>query len=257
MFEVFSKMLNDTISANSVQNYHDTFLCPNPNCTAEFSLRAANSLGISAHFACKPNYPHTADCIFGMIGGEKPNVSEYIKYDLMDILNPTSKSNHNLKTYHSSILAMNTNSVKYIRTPKQLLRYCLANRLTTEYTNGLTIGDIILDSRNLLINAHYRGVQGIRLIVGQTVKYCKEDKYIQIEVSTRTNTNKHIRLFANVYLPIEQIKEINNYFFNTEPKVFRNHPIAVLGEWKKEHDYHISCSVVKKENVIYRFLQVK
>lgn len=257
MFEVFSKTLNDTISASSVKNYHDTFLCPNPNCSAEFSLRAVNSSGVSAHFACKPNHPHTADCIFGIIGGEKPNTSEYIKYDLMEILNPTSMTNQKHKSHSTSISAMNINTDKYIRTPKQLLRYCLANKLTTEYTNELTVGDIILDSRNLLVNSHYRGIQGIRLIVGQTVKYCKEDQYVQIEVSTRTNTNKHIRLFANVYLPIEQIKEINNYFFNTEPKVFRNHPIAVLGEWKKEHDYHIYCSVVKKENVIYHFLQVK
>lgn len=252
MFEVFSKKLNDTISANGVKNIQDTFLCPNPNCSAEFSLRAVNSPSVAAHFACKPNFPHTSECIFGMIGGENANASEYVKYDLMEIMNPTSTSNQ--KSRNSSISIMNAETVKYIRTPKQLLKYCLSNKLSTEYTNGLTVGDIILDSRNLLTKGHYHGIDGVRLIVGQTVKYSKENKYIQIEVSTRTNTNKNIRLTAIVYLPIGQMIEINNYLFNSEPKVFGKRPIAVLGEWRIERDYHISCSVVHKGNVIYRFL---
>lgn len=254
MFSTFSQELKKSIRASEVRNYKDEFLCLNPNCTARFTLRAVNSSSVTPHFACLPNYPHDPNCLFGISDTGSTKDDNYIKSDLETILNPstTSNSTSSVQTKLSSNNAAQPR--KYIRTANQLLRYCLAHDLTTEYTEGLTVDDIILDSRNLLDNGNYKGIEGIRLISGQTVEYCESEGYIKIDISTRTSTNKRIFLTAIAYMPKDQIVEIRRYLFNSPPRRFSGHPIAVLGEWKKDKDYQISCTVVKKTNVIYRFV---
>ena len=253
MFTAFSQGLNKIISADNVQNYKDVFLCPNPTCSAKLTLRAVNSSIVSPHFACSPNHPHAPNCLFGLLedirGAENENC---IKSDIMTILNSSSLKASSPRVVNSSNKPMHAK--KYIRTAKQLLNYCLSNDLSTEYTNGLTVGDIVLDSRNLLENKNYKGLDGIRLLSGQTVKYCEENKDIKISVSTRTSTNKRIWINAFVYLPLEWIKKITSYLLNTPPKQFSGHPIAVLAQWRKDKDYQISTIVTKESNVIYRFI---
>ena len=253
MFSVFSQKLNKSIRACEVEDLKDEFLCPNPNCDARFTIRAVNSASVSPHFACLPNHPHDPNCLFGILDSGSATDDGYIKSDLETILNPATTPNNtsSVQTRHLSNNAVQ--SRKYIRTANQLLRYCLSHDLSTEYTGGLTVGDIILDSRNLLDNGNYKGVEGIRLISGQTVEYCESKGYIKIDISTRTSTNKRIFLTALAYMPTDQIVEIRRYLFNTPPGRFSGHPIAVLGEWQKDKDYQVSCTVAKKSNVIYRF----
>lgn len=253
MFSVFSQKLNKSIRACEVTDLKDEFLCPSPNCNARFTLRAVNSASVSPHFACLPNHPHDPNCLFGILDSGSTKNHEYIKSDLETILNPSITSNSTSRA-QTNLPSNNTaQSRKYIRTANQLLRYCLSHDLSTEYTGGLTVGDVIVDSRNLLDNRNYKGIDGIRLISGQTIEYCESKGYIKIDISTRTSTNKRIFLTAIAYMPTDQIVEIRRYLFNTTHGRFSGHPIAVLGEWKKDKDYQISCTVSKKSNVIYRF----
>lgn len=254
MLSAFSQEQKKSIRASEVRNYKDVFLCLNPNCNARFTLRAVNSSSISPHFACLPNHPHDPNCLFGILDGGSAKDDNFIKSDIATILNPASTTGNttSVRTNCSSNSAVP--SRKYIRTAKQLLTYCLSHDLSTEYTHGLTVNDIILDSRNLLDNANYKGINGIRLISGQTVEYSESNGYIKIDISTRTSTKKRIFLTAIVYLSPAQIVEIKQYLLNSPPGKFSGHPIAVLGDWNKDEDYQISCTVLHKSNVIYKFV---
>ncbi len=94
------------------------------------------------------------------------------------------------------------------------MRYCISNDLDTEYRDGITVGDIVLDSRNLCTNANFEGVEGIRFLIGETVCYDSRQHFIKIKVTTRTKKGKDIQLSATTFLSQEQLNEICTYFFS-------------------------------------------
>lgn len=255
MFEAYSKKLNKPINVTEVTDLSDTFMCLNSNCTAEYTIRAINSNKLSMYFGRKPSTPHIIGCPFSIDSKSYVDNANMIKSDIEEIYDHTYKNSAGEKTQnmHNGDLRSNNLINKKITTPKQLFYYCISNKLTTEYKNGIKVGDIILDSRNLCSNANFQGITGLHIVMGSTYKFDKIAKTITVRISTKTTNNKKIYLTATILLSKEQINEIVKYILDTYNGKFANHSIAIFGYWKNDSKYHISCTVNKKSYVIYKF----
>jgi len=122
-----------------------------------------------------------------------------------------------------------------------------------------TVDDIVLDSRNLLKNQRFKGIQGLRLLIGTTFQYIDLGNSYEIcfKVSTITGSGKEINLNAKVYVSKKQGKEISSYILTTFKAKFSGHSIAVLGDWVKTKDYEVTYTAKNYLHVIYKFAQEK
>lgn len=252
MFYAYSNKYNMSFYAGDVTDLSDTFKCLNPECSAEYFLKAINSKR-STHFCKKISTDHIKGCIYET---EKKDYIEkentIIKSDIIDIY---SSERPNLKTTYPVTKHPSCSSKEksiYIRTPKQLLYFCISNPLSTIYKDKITVNDIVVDERNLNIDAKFRGFSGLKLLIGNTVKYNEVDKSILLKVAQTTKNKKEIFLSATIFFSEEQFLEVKKYILDTYPK-FSGHQIAVLEEWHIDADYNIHCNVTSSRNVIYRF----
>lgn len=234
------------VNIKNVFNVNEQFCCLNENCTAKFIIKSPNSYK-AKHFARLPSTQHVENCIYNMVS-HVYNPDNVVKLSLEQILF-RNKSNKNEEKTHSKRNNDTKNSKNFIiSTPKQLFNYCLSNPLYTEYLNGKTINDIVVDARN--IDKKYKGIQGIALVVGNIV-YINSKKIVLRVMVHKDGTPNY--LTATAFTSDKQIEEIKKYLeksYNT--KCFKGLPIAVFGNWKLDAKYRISSTITIKQNIIYR-----
>lgn len=248
MFQAYSKNNHKLIKATQAKNLNDSYLCP--WCNIQLKLKGINSTIVSPYFSKYPSIDHKTYCSCNFFHDLYNECFECEKKSIEDILNRSNNTCSSVKP-NSSTVASNGVSIKKINTPKQLLKYCLSFSLDSEYTTGVFINDIIIDSRN--ISTKLNGTSGVYLVVGNTYKFDKKRKTIEFSVSC---PNTRERLNATVYVSEKQLNEMCSYIFNSFKK-FSGHPIAVLGDWTKLEDGKIFCDVNNPANVIYRFAEKK
>lgn len=245
----YSFKLGHNVNINEVVDTGEIFGCLNRACTAHYKVRAINS-NVNTHFGRLPSTKHIKGCVYNFNCQEFLNNSDMIKFDLTSIFQGVKLSRQNVQRSVDSNTSHATK--KYIRTPKQLLYYCLANSIETQYTDKLAVNDIILDNRNLLYNGNFQGIEGLRLLLGQTVKYDRKSLSISLRVTDITVNNKCVALNAEIRLSKEQFDEILKFIFGSYDG-FGGHYIAVLGMWSKTSKYNIETIVENPKNIIYKF----
>lgn len=254
MFEAYSPSKKCVVNVSGEFNLKEVFCCPNPQCNAQFRIKSATGKR-AKHFAKLINSQHIQDCPYEQSKSNYLDSPNLIKYSLEDIFNdcknPNTKHTNTEFQKHKSDSKNNSNR-KFIRTPKQLYSFCISNNLDTPYCEGLTVGDIILDNRNLLQNKNYEGITGCRLIVAQTVRYDTDTKTVNLTLNQRTENNKTINLNLSVKMQDEMLAQLRNYMFDTY-KNFHGHYIVVFGNWKIDEKYHISCTIENKKHLMFKF----
>lgn len=255
MFEAYSCKLKKSVTTTEVTDLHDTFKCLNPECNAEYTLRSINGKK-SAYFGRKPSTPHVKNCPYDIEANRYIDSEDMVKSDIYKIYNHEKSISQTAEHIKSQTSNKAIKSIKRISTPKQLLNYCISNRLNTVYTNNVTVGDIILDSRNILQNNNYKGISGLKLLLGKTIRFNQSENAVYFDVSSVAKNQQRYYLTATVYLNPYQFDEIVNYILNTF-KLFANHQIAVLGEWEIKEIYKVQCVVNNPSNVIYKFAHEK
>lgn len=251
MFVAYSIKKQEKINIDDVVDLSDTFKCLNPCCKAEFYIKGINSDVVSKHFARKKSTKHIKGCLYSLFSSKYINNSDMFKADLFSIYeSPLKKRNVQNK---NPVIAKNaiSTSVPRITTPKQLLNFCISNKLSTEYKDGITINDIIIDERNILFDSNFEGFNGLRMVVGHTHRFEKNKLYMY--VSGTTKNNKTVKLNIVVSLSQEQLSEIVKYILETYNNSFANHAIAIYEIWESESKYNVKCSVSQKSNIIYKF----
>lgn len=253
MFEALSKTKNAIIAAKDVYDVNEIFKCPNPNCPAELKLRSVNGKR-AKHFFCGKNMlKHSADCPFSLSLVSIP--TELVEKNTLEEIFKNAQikdmSCQNTLSQEKNTAISNAPRA-YVRTPKQLLQFCLGHALETEYTDNLMVDDIIVDSRNLQANGKFKGVSGLRLIVGETIKFDNPTLSILFKVSSISTTGKPLMLYCTVFTSKELLNKVANHYNNTYGK-FGRHSIAVLGKWEIDSNYHISCLVERDRNLIMVF----
>lgn len=252
MFYAYSKKLNKTVYSEDVTDLNDTFLCLNPNCNAEYIIKGINSER-KAHFCHKHSKPHIIGCEVIDDLSKYIDDDSIVKSSLSNIYNHKRTLHKNTTNTNSNIHTGKINKKRtYIETTKALYYYCIANSLDTLFEDGLTINDIVVDSRNICNNANFEGVTGLRLIIGYTTRFYVNDYSISIKTSTTTKHGKNVSLNCKICLPNEQFYQIKKYLFDTFNS-FSGHAIAILAEWTIDEKYYVSCKVDEPTNVVYKF----
>lgn len=253
----YSDKTKCAVCADDIRDLSETFSCLNPMCSAKFKVKGINS-NVKTHFCRIRSSYHSPNCPFAMCSDKYVENDNILKSDVLSIMNHTSTSNRS-KPYTDHENPFNTitdeNSKIYIRTPKQLLNYCISNKLSTIYSGDIKVDDIILDKRNIIENKNFEGVSGLRLVLGNLVQYDLSQCMFQFRVTHITNTGKNIYLTANVFTQIDQLNELINYVIKTYKK-FKGHPIAVLGDWVVQRKYVIKTTVSNPKNIVYRFTAI-
>lgn len=248
MFYAYSFSLNDTINISQVKNPNEQFGCLNRNCSAKFTPKALNS-SRAGHFCRLRTTPHSEGCLYVLESSKYHNTKELDKHTLYDILNSQSKNNK-VSTSHSNFNERRTTN--NVHTPKQLLAFCVSNPIDSVYMDDVTVGDIIIDSRNIKHNALFRGTNGIRIILGTTLRFDLSNNSIIFLVTAPTNKGGCVTLYATVYAEREQIQPVLDYILNKN-KTFKKHHIAVMGEWEKVSDYKMETTITNANQIIFRF----
>lgn len=253
MFEAYSQSKHRIVNVKDEFDLNEVFLCPNPQCSAKLTLRSVNGKR-AKHFGRLKSSPHCGDCPYDHSQQSYINGEHVVKYPLEAIFNGVSgrkESDNYDQRKKSDRPSLSDTKQNFVRTPKQLYYFCISNALDTPYTDTLTVGDIVLDNRNLQHNANFRGISGLRLVIAETVRYDKDDKYLQLVLHQRTVHNKNLKTKVFVYMEDELIREVNKYLFDTY-KSFPKHHIAVLGIWTIRENHEISCTLKNKSHLIFR-----
>lgn len=251
MFYSFSKKLNRVVSVNEVHDLNETFCCLNHECSAEYFIRSADG-HVVKHFCRKRSTPHCQNCFYDKLNNKFYNSDGLIKLDLLDIYNHV-KANSDFASKSSTFNPHNTDiALKYIKTPKALLQFCLLNDLSEIYQEQITVKDIIVDSRTLFYKNYFEGVTGIKMVFGYTTRYDRLNNAIIFEVKTTTKNNKTIVLTAKVIVYNNAFNNIIKHILDTNNNKFSNKPIAVYGDWKITSKYNIECILLNEKNIIYK-----
>lgn len=258
MFEAYSQSKKCVVNVSSEFNLKEVFNCPNPQCDAQFKIKSATGKK-AKHFAKLRNSQHIEGCPYEQYKNDFLNSPDLIKYSLDDIFNDfknpkTECANSENQKYKSN--SDNNFGNKFIRTPKQLYSFCISNDLNTPYCEGLTVGDVILDSRNLLQNKNYEGITGYRIVVAQTVKYDNHTQTVNLKLSQRTKNNKTVTLNISVKMYDKLLAELRNYIFDTYDRFSGNY-IVIFGNWKIDSKYNISCIIENKKHLIFKLKTLK
>lgn len=256
MFEAYSQSKQRIVNIKDEYDLNEIFLCPNPECGAELKIRSVNGK-VKKHFGRLKSTPHCQGCPYDHSLQSYVNNENITKYSLESIFNGSTKQKeHCAGKEKSGREDLPDTGRTLIRTPKQLYYFCVNNSLDTPYRDGLTVGDIVLDSRNLQMNANYRGVSGIRLVIAETIQYTytkdSDDNNLLLLIRKRTVNEKDKFLKVYVHLENKHLQEFNNYIFAIYSK-FSKHHVAILGEWRIDKEYQISCKLQKSSHLIFRF----
>ncbi len=256
MFYAYSFRNNDTICADKATDTTELFGCLNEDCDARFKVKGINS-DKATHFAKTRDTEHIPGCPFMYSTSEHCDNGDIIKSDILTIFNGKEIRRDNPRGAVNGQNLPSGKKQKHIRTPKGLLNYCISNRLDTIYIGDITVNDIIIDVRNIDDNENYKGVEGVRLLLGQTLKYKSEENLLTMLIKKRDDTDNSHCLTVDIYMTQEQLSEINRYIFNRNRENNRNryagHPIAVLGQWEKVSDGNVKTTIRRNKNVIYKF----
>ena len=250
MFDAYSFSIDDIVNISEVQNPNESYGCPNRNCSALFLPKALNS-NIAAHFCRCKNTPHTMGCFYALESSKYHDTKLMDKYSLIDILNSCNNStNRNRLNKNAEKEQRKTNN---IHTPKQLLAFCVSNSIDTVYMDKMTVGDIIIDSRNIKQNALFYGVSGIRILLGTTIRFDFCDSKIIFKITAPTKNKNNVILTAEVYADKQIINIVVKYILDKYENKFKDHQIAVMGDWKKPKEYHMQTTITNANQIIYRF----
>jgi hypothetical protein len=230
VFLAYSEKKKKQTDINSEFDLSEIFYCLDETCPAEVKIRSSNGK-IAKHFGVVRGLtPHKDGCFWGSNHSSYINNCNIEKSSLEVIMLGNSHC-INTNTIAINSKSDNTNknridSTVRINTPLSLYRFCIANHLDTPFCDGLTVNDIVVDSRNLNNKANFKGVSGIRLIVGKTSNKISSNNFNFI-VTMRTINNK--RLSLNLTVTTNNITNIKNHLFETYGRTF-DVPIAVLGQ---------------------------
>lgn len=255
MYNAYSKSSGKVVDIGSVYNIEQIFYCPNPNCPAELKIRSADGK-LAKHFANLRGLKKHRNCHFTSPTKKYENDDNLVKKSLMDILGGTQKRKQ--KGKDSSPQENNSDGGKKpdkVGTVKQLFQFCISSSLEREYRDGLTLDDIILDSRNLLKENRILGVSGLRLLAGTTHKYDALNTTVFFSISTRSGDG-FMQLNAKAILPADIFQEIVKtirYTDETGAIKFAGKPIAVFGDWDNPESGKVVCTAEKQEQVIVKF----
>lgn len=251
MFVAYSEKLHDKVNVRDAYDLDEVFCCLNPHCTAKFTIRSATGKK-SKYFGRLKSTPHIPGCEYEM--GD----SRYVQPDLQirssieaiygDFLNPDTHQKGG-RSHHEG--KKNTVNKLRISTPKTLLNFCLMNSLKTEYAPSIKVDDIILDKRNLIDKGRFEGIEGYRILVGETVERYKNDE-LALLLTAVSRYGKQVYLHATAKVDPEQLRYIRKHIINTYSS-YEGHPIAIFGKWKIDRKYYISCSVPDKKHIILKF----
>lgn len=251
MFEVFSLKLQRLINADNVTDLSDKFRCPNCDCNALYTLKAVDSAVKRKHFGRKKSTPHTKGCPYDNEARRYIDDGNLIKNSVEEIFYKTTKKSSSQIHLTNTQTTSSERDIKYIRTAKQLFNYCISNSIYTFYQDGITVGNIFLDERNIYFDGNFKGKDGIYFVLGKTYKFYASSNCIEMYLSTTTPNNKTVYLNIRVYLEKQHFTKIVEYILNTFHD-FAGHSIAILGNWECYDKYHIQCEA-SPSNVIYKF----
>jgi hypothetical protein len=255
MFVAYSKERQRQVDVSEAYDLNEIFCCLDSTCSAEMRIRGVNS-ATSKHFAVVRGLtPHKHGCFYGSNFKVIVNDNNLIKSSLADILNGASR---NAKNGGNAVVGnQNTHDIgvrdkRYIRTPKELLNFCLSNKLETEYADGITVNDIIVDSRNLANNGYFEGVTGIKLVLGHTVRYDISNNILCFETKTYLSEDSELKLKLRVNMHHANLLTLNKYIFGTY-NGFSGNPVAVLGDWTSDETGCSECTSLSNRTVLFKF----
>lgn len=249
MFEAYSTRVKKVVNVKECYDATEIFLCPDPQCKGELKLKSINGKK-AKHFSSMPGLTkHSPDCPYS-IPRNYTDETSLVKYSVESIMASNLEPNETPAT-NKKITSVSgaSREALYVRTPKQLLNYCLTHELSAEYVIGKTINDIIVDHRNVGIEL-YKGFSGIRLVVGKTIFFDQKENSISFVV--RSHSTKRY-LVAKIYVTRKLKDKIINYYLGSYNNKFGGHNIAALADWIIDCKYNISARIEHDRNVIIRF----
>lgn len=248
------------IAATDVRNKNEIFGCLYPNCPGQLKIRSLDGK-VSPHFWSAPQCtPHSNTCIYNSLN-QRYNSSTVVKSSLDDIFASASSP----KTKSTNQLTSNaTNGFKnsrYIRTPKQLLSYCINESLDSVYLNNIRVDDIILDYRNYntryndLLNSHNNC---LKLIFAHTIRYTDNTIFAYLSPYPEVRDNSQYPIRYNYEIAIrpstDLLKTAISVILRTKNNKFRDAPIAVFGKCSFDSIEGIPQIIVNNTSCfIYRF----
>ncbi len=250
MFAAYSEILHDTIHVNDAYDLDEEFRCPNLCCSARFTIRSATGKRVK-HFARLPSTTHIDGCEYETGDSRFTQSDLQIRSPLEDIFGDYINPGNHTGTTTNKDSANDSPTILRINTPKKLLKFCLLNSLRTEYQSGITVDGIILDRRNLVDKGRFEGVEGFRIIIGETVDLYKNDK-LYLMVKAESKYGKKVSLHVDVKMDGALLHYIKKHINETYGS-FAGHPVAVLGKWTIDKKYYISCEVRDRKHVILKF----
>lgn len=251
MFDAFSVTKNLIVNVKNEYNLNEVFECPNPNCGAKFKIKSANGKK-AKHFARLQSTPHTIGCPYKLKSEMNLQDENLVKMPISDIYMDTKLPNEKkAKARKGYILKSNEVSPKFVRTPLQLLSLCINSNLEEHYSENLKIGDIILDNRNLLVDANFEGICGLRLVLAETVRFEKPNT-LYLKLWTKTRNNKTPTLYITVLMQQHILEKLINHVLKTHG-TFGGHSVAVFEEWSIEKPYNIICEIKNEKHILYKF----
>lgn len=252
MFEAYSEIQGKIISINDALDYKERYYCPNPKCSAQFTIRGITG-DRTPHFARLPSTPHVQGCMYEHGSQEFIDRGNLYKFDLDFIIGEHNDAQCDASKQVKKRTKQRANCEKatqYISTPKQLLKYCVSNSLDTEYLPNLKVNDIILDSRNLLKKGNLKGINGLRILVAHYDRPFPSNM-IQLRLSSKTKNNKEVYLRAWVRMSEPLYLLIEKYLDKTYiSKGIATPPLAIMANWHIEKDYLISCHITERKQII-------
>lgn len=248
MFNAYSDTLKTLVNIQDVYDLKEIFKCPYPECPAEFKIRSIDGKKATHFFRFRGAKPHIKNCPYDTNKGFSDS-DKIIKSSLESILiGSINKTSSRPRITTPQTTQASSNNV-FIRTPKQLLSYCLASRLETQFRDGLIVNDIIVDSRNLVMSKYYEGVRGIRLLVGETVNFESPNRiYMQIREKTSKTHRLNVMVTCNY-----NMQKTTSVILKTYHNTFKHHPIAILADWEITEKYHVQAIISNQTQIIVKF----
>lgn len=258
MFTAFDEKQNKIISASSVKRLGERYQCSTEGCKAKMLIRSIDG-SIPPHFYKSPSseHDHSFNCKCIQKYGKNKKF-ENSNIDINTIFNKTStnkKAQQKSSTQKTPSHEPKNEVTLSVSTPKNLLAFGISHDLSEMINNNQTLHDIFIDDRNCY--AQYSTVDGIKMIVGKTIKYSREQQSIICCVKSKENSNFSIELI--IYFPKHLQNTFNKvikYIFENSPnKTFSKFPIAILGDWKtiqqNQNSISVETQLKLKSHIIY------
>lgn len=249
MYTAYSNTKKKLVDVEDEYDLFEEFSCPNPGCPARFTIRSVTGQR-AKHFAKLPSTDHVKDCPFASDKERYSNPSmvralslETIYENMRQVQN-TSPQNGTSGRKHEAAQP----KMLVINTPNKLLQYCLRNPFYQEYLPGVKIDDIFLCSENLIKYGRFKGVEGIRLVVGETTQDWGRSQ-LRLTVRKTSRNNKNVWLNVSVNTDVGICAAIRNHLTSTYGRK-DGQLLAVFGNWEIDRQYNISCTVDCKSHII-------